>query len=52
MCLPEQQKPAEFDVSLVSDDEVIEDQSDEDLNHSMSDNESSSDSSIGINLIK
>lgn len=50
MCLPESQKPN--DVSLLSDDEVLEEQSDEDINHSISDNESSSDSSIGNNLIK
>lgn len=51
MCLPEQLKPADLDVSLLSDDEVIAEQSDEDLNHSISDNESSSDSSIGNNKV-
>lgn len=51
MCLPNQLKPSDFDVSLLSDDEVIEEQSDEDLSNSISDDESSSDSSIGNNLI-
>lgn len=46
MCLPELQKP--IDDSPISDEEVApEEQSDEDINQSFSDNESSSDSSIG-----
>lgn len=48
MCLPESEKPTD-DLPVNSSDEEVapEEQSDEDVNLSFSDNESSSDSSLG-----
>lgn len=47
MCMPDLQKPSD-DSSMSDDDGVLEEeQSDEDIYHSNSDNESSSDSSLG-----
>lgn len=46
MCLPESQKPTD-DSSLSGEELAPDEQSDEDINVSVSDHDSSSDSSIG-----